>query len=296
MMSFLKNIIKKFLRLVGYKLGKIQPAKKDQNKPALKIRHVHDPAYSYTKKETYRQNLYEELAEIARGFFSDDIFHMNPELNLQNEIKSFFSLYRKRKYTDNTSGSGFHNAFWLFLFCKMFHPELIVESGVWKAHTTWLFEQACPQAAVVGFDRNLSRVEYQNLSADLFEYDWGDHQFNSPNPEKSLVFFDCHVNHAQRILEAKEKGFKHLLFDDNPPVHKIFSDIPGIPTASMLYHNQGLEEEEITWCWHDREVQRLIDPLQVQEAAKLIRIHKYFPDVGGPSRYGGYAFLTYVQI
>ena len=121
-------------------------------------------------------------------------------------------------------------------------------------------------------------------------------QFPKFNPENGLVFFDCHVNHAQRMLEAKAKGFKHILFDDNPPVHKIFSHVPGIPTAAMLHYEQGIDSKEISWIWNGKEISRDIDPDQANQAKELIKIHHILPDVGGPTRYGGFAFLTYIQI
>jgi len=61
-----------------------------------------------------------------------------------------------------------------------------------------------------------------------------------------LIFFDCYVNHAQWILEAKAKGFKQILFDDNPQVHKISSHVPSVPTAAMLYYDQGIDTKEIS--------------------------------------------------
>jgi hypothetical protein len=161
---------------------------------------------------------------------------------------------------------------------------------------TWLLEQACPDAKIFGFDRNLKNVEYKNLNATLIEMDWSTYQLPEFNPDKAFIFFDCHVNHAKRLLEAKEKGFKHIIFDDNPPIHKIFSHIPGIPTAAMLQANQGIDNPDISWVWNEKDISRNIDPVEAKKAKELIKIHHVFPDVGGPTRYGGFAFLTYIQI
>jgi hypothetical protein len=244
----------------------------------------------------YKMMLIDDLTQIAEGFFlSGEIFQIET-LPLKPIIEDFFKIYTDRKLTDNTHGSGFHNAFWIFLFSRILDPNLIVESGVWKAHTTWLLEQACPNSIIYGFDRSLKKVEYENLNATLIEMDWSTHQFPEFNPDKAFVFFDCHVNNAQRLLEAKEKGFKHILIDDNPPIHKIFSHIPGIPTAAMLHSGLGIDKPEISWVWNGKEVTRLIDIDEAMRAKELIKIHQVFPDVGGPTRYGGFAFLTYVQI
>jgi len=122
--------------------------------------------------------------------------------------------------------------------------------------------------------------------------------FNFPafDPESSMIFFDCHINHAQRLIEAKAKGFKHILFDDNPPIHKIFSHVPGIPTAAMLFENEGIDQMEISWVWNGQKITKPIDPEEARQAKQLIKQHYILPDVGGLTRYGGFAFLTYVQI
>ena len=296
-MKEITNLINKVLnRIFGIQIIKTKNLPKQKNEPKSKMKFVHDPVYSHMISPNLQEMLVEELTEYADQFFSLNYFPSPPKSEITTFISDFFELYTNRRLTDNTHGSGFHNAFWIYLFARVLDPELIVESGVWKAHTTWLLEQACPQATIYGFDRNLKHVEYNDLKAILIESDWGTFQFPQFNPEKSFVFFDCHVNNAQRILEAKEKGFKHILFDDNPPIHKIFSHIPGIPTAAMLESGLGIDQPEIKWIWNEKEVTRSIDMEQARKAKELIRIHQVLPDVGGPTRYGGFAFLTYVQI
>ena len=296
-MKKIKDLINKILnKLFGVQIIRTIHLPKKKAKPKSKMKFVHDPIYSYMTSPEYREMLIEELADYADQFFSLKYIPSPALSEIKTMIGDFFKVYTNRRLTDNTHGSGFHNSFWIYLFTRVLNPELIVESGVWKAHTTWLLEEACPGATIFGFDRNLKHVEYNNLKATLIESDWGTFQFPQFNPDKSFVFFDCHVNNAQRILEANEKGFKHLLFDDNPPVHKIFSHIPGIPTAAMLNSNLGIDQPEINWVWNEKEVTRSIDMEQARKAKELIKIHQLFPDVGGPTRYGGFAFLTYVQI
>jgi hypothetical protein len=296
-MKKITDLINKILnRIFGIQIIKTKNLPKKKPEPKSKMKFVHDPVYSHMTSSIYREMLIEELAGYADQFFSLDLFPSSMQADTKSLISDFFNMYTNRNLTDNTHGSGFHNAFWIYLFARILNPELIVESGVWKAHTTWLLEQACPEATIFGFDRNLKHVEYDNLKATLIESDWGSFKFPKFDPEKAFIFFDCHVNNALRILEARDKGFKHLLFDDNPPVHKIFSHIPGIPTAAMLDSGLGIDQPEIKWVWNDKEVTRSIDVEQAKKAKDLIKVHQVFPDVGGPTRYGGFAFLTYVQI
>ena len=291
--EFIRSILKNIFGIQITKVNKLPP-KKEVLK--VKMKSVHDPVYSYMINPVYKDMLIDELCQTADIFFARNYFSVDSNFNLDKMIHEFFVLYQGRGKTDNTHGSGFHNAFWMYLLARALNPSLIVESGVWKGHTTWLLSNACPKADLFGFDINLKKVEYNDLNAQLFEQDWKTYQFPHFNPENGLVFFDCHVNHAQRILEAKAKGFKHIIFDDNPPVHKIFGDIPGIPTAAMLYSGQGLESSNISWMWNGKEVSKTIDLDEANQAKELIKLHHIFPDVGGPTRYGGFDFLTYLQI
>ena len=297
MNTTLKEFIKSKLKnIMGIQISRVKKIPPKKEGPQVKMRSVHDPVYSYMINPVYRDMLIDELCQTADIFFAHNYFSVDSNFNLDKIIREFFVLYQGRGHTENTHGSGFHNAFWIYLLARALNPSLIVESGVWKGHTTWLLSNACPKADLFGFDIDLRNVEYSDLNAQLFEQDWKTYQFPEFNPENGLIFFDCHVNHAQRILEAKAKGFKHILFDDNPPVHKIFSHIPGIPTAAMLYSRQGLESSNISWMWNGKEISKTIDLDEANQAKELIKLHHTLPDVGGPTRYGGFAFLTYVQI
>jgi hypothetical protein len=293
----LKELIKSFLKnVLGIQLVRVRKIPPEKQKPALKMKYVHDPASSYMIDPIYQDMLLDELSLVAESFKQLNILPINIDTSTRTIIEDFFNIYTYRSKTDNTHGSGFHNAFWIYYITRLLDPMLIVESGVWKGHTSWLLHKACPNAALYGFDISLNKFEFPELRSSMFQQDWKTYTFPEMDPDRALVFFDCHVNHAQRILEAKEKGFKHLLFDDNPPIHKIFTHIPGIPTAAMLAEGQGIDSSSISWVWNNEKVTRPIDPEQAQRARELIKTHEILPDVGGLTRYGGFAFLTYVQI
>ena len=245
-----------------------------------------------------QDRLIDELVSIAGSIFTDFIGDIAAnEFDLRSEIERFMSLYCARKLKDNTGGSGFHNAFWLYLVARALIPNLIVESGVWKGHSSWLLRQACPNAAILGFDIDLSNLEHEGSDITFYEHDWSRHSFDAVDPDQSLLFFDCHVNHTQRIMEAHERGFKHMLFDDNAPAHKLYGyGKPPFPTANMLYTGGGLELDEISWCWYGENRIYQVNRTDALIARKLIKTHVVFPDVGGPTRYGGFSYLTYVQI
>ena len=286
------RLLNRVLAKFGYHLDSIKTG------TIFRSEHVHDPQYSYTTDPLLKNKLSEELSAIARPFLKSHFAGLIDPVSFSPEqITKFITLFADRPYYNNTGGSGFHNSFWIYLFSSAFQPDLIVECGVWKGHTSWLFNQAVPAAKILGFDINLRRLEFSHSSADFIENDWTEYQFSDIDPDHSLIFFDCHVNHAQRIIEAKERGFKHLLIDDNPPLHKIYSyGQPGFPTAQMLWDSQYPEEDPFSWVWKGKSLQAKFNINQAQEASKLIKRHLVFPDVGGPTRFGGFSFLTYVEI
>jgi len=297
MKTKLKNLIKSFLKKVlGIQIFRVKKQPLVKEKPQLKMIYVHDPSTSFMKDPVYQDELILELSGVADTFLVNDYFPAPTGFSSSDVIRDFFEIYKNREKTDNTQGSGFHNAFWLYFIARLQNPDLIVESGVWKGHSSWLLSQACPQADLYGFDINLKQLQYHDLNAQMFEQDWQTFKFPAFDKDRGLIFFDCHVNHAQRLIEAKAKGFKHILIDDNPPAHKIFSHIPGIPTAAMLEAEVGIESTEISWVWNGDEVTRPIDPEEARQAKDLIKVHQILPDVGGLTRYGGFAFLTYIQI
>lgn len=266
--------------------------------PAVGTVSVHDPRYSYMQDSSLRNLLIDELTGIAEDFLSINLKDFLPfHRDIKSEIEHFWQIYINRPFGHNQGGSGFHNAFWIYLVSRTIRPSLIVESGVWKGQTTWLFEQACPDANIHGFDINLGNLEYKTGKIKYHEQDWSEYHCGDIEANRSLIFFDCHINHAKRILEAYERGFRHLLFDDNPPLHKLYAyGLPGFPTVEMVVNCTFNNKQEVSWAWHGQRKQYRLDIMEISQARSLVEKHVVFPDVGGLTRYGGFSFLTYVQL
>ena len=57
----------------------------------------------------------------------------------------------------------------MVLIARYRNPRLIVESGVWKGQTSWLFRQACPKAEIHSFDIDLKTLEVKSDRVDYHE-------------------------------------------------------------------------------------------------------------------------------
>lgn len=133
-----------------------------------------------------------------------------------DELSEFASVYAARPIQDNPRGMKSPHLFALWFMAKRLSPELVVESGVLRGQSTWLLEQACPEAKLICIDPALEKRTYISDRAvyspkDFAEHDWAD------VPERSLAFFDDHQNAYLRIQQCAWFGFRHVIFEDNYP-------------------------------------------------------------------------------
>ena len=129
-------------------------------------------------------------------------------------LKEFAELYEKRPIKNNHGGGHSPHYFWLWWAIKTLKPTTVIESGVWYGQSTWLIEQTMKKPYIFCIDPEQDRIQYKSKHAQYHTNDFSTCSWNG-NIENALVFFDDHVNHHERIQQAKDFGFKHIIFDDN---------------------------------------------------------------------------------
>jgi hypothetical protein len=134
-------------------------------------------------------------------------------------LDEFEALYEHRPISDNQGGMGAPGAFALWFTLRSLRPKLVVESGVWKGQTTWLIEQAVPEADLLCIDPVLSRLEYRSRKAEYATRDFSRLGLSAEDTREGLAFFDDHQNQLERLLQAADMGFPHAVFDDNYPTY-----------------------------------------------------------------------------
>lgn len=262
------------------------------------IRLAHESDYdSYMVTPRYAAMLREELCEIAGSFLTAHHLLSPPRRGqVQALVDEFFEIYPQRPVLRNTYGSGFDNCFWLFLAARCLAPELIVESGVQRGQTTWVLRQACPQAALRCFDINLGRRVYTDPQASYVEADWSGLEFGAVDAQRSLCFFDDHVNQARRVREAHQCGFRHLIFDDTVPAHKIYADAePPLPTVHMLLDPRVQVGERIEWVCQGHRHSYVLSAGD-STARELIQHCAAFPDIAHVVGHGRSSHPAYVRL
>ncbi len=136
--------------------------------------------------------------------------------NIEEEIESFFKVYKKMPIKDNTYGMHSPHLFLMWHALRQINPTTIIESGVYKGLGTWWMRQACPNATIYSIDVDLSNVEYIDNKATYLHTDFKCHKWDEINDKaNALIFFDDHQNALERLKQMKWMGFSMAMFEDN---------------------------------------------------------------------------------
>lgn len=141
------------------------------------------------------------------------------EQDLKNELGMFREVYSRFPIKNNRGGNLSIGLFYIWFCAKHVSPNYIIENGVWKGATTWIFEEACPGTKIIALDPNLKKREYISEEVEYTDLDFSEHEWQIDR-DKALVFFDDHQNALIRLSQAAKFGFRYLLFDDNYPEYR----------------------------------------------------------------------------
>jgi len=167
---------------------------------------------------------------------------------LAASVPDFLSLYARRRVTDNAGGMRADHSFGLYTVVRALRPAVFIESGVFKAHSSWLVSATLPGTRIISIDPSAGACEAARASirlaggdpavtltcltgeafADFSEVDWDALlSANGSLPDvravraSTLVLMDDHMAGPRRLAEVALRGFSHVLFDDNygPTMH-----------------------------------------------------------------------------
>lgn len=145
-------------------------------------------------------------------------FTKNPpkwsEDEILKEVEVFKNLYEYRPIKKNTHGMKFQHMFATYFILKKLNPSYVIESGVLKGQSTWLIENTLPDCKILSIDINLSQREYISKKVKYSNIDFKNQDFSNI-PKDTLVFLDDHVNHYERLQQAKFFNIKYIILEDN---------------------------------------------------------------------------------
>ncbi|XP_015894599.1 uncharacterized protein LOC107428563 [Ziziphus jujuba] len=147
-------------------------------------------------------------------------------------LEEFVPIYETRPIKNNMYGMGFDHSFGLWFIARWLKPDLMIESGAFKGHSTWVLRQAMPETPIISItprhpekylkkgpayvDGNCTYFAGKDF-IDFGSIDWVKvmKKHGITDLSQVLIFFDDHQNELKRIRQALDAGFRHLVFEDN---------------------------------------------------------------------------------
>jgi len=258
--------------------------------PPLHFRSIHPSSgkEAYPISDDLREYVVNTITNIVDKTLAT--FFQNQECSTgwstSEAVDGFLRTYGDRPITKNAGGCQFSNALWLYVITRYLNPGLVVESGVWKGQSLYyLIAATDPSTRMYGYDIKLFDIPWAVDRIKLAEQDWSVNPPSVQDGETGLIHFDDHINQARRILEAKEQGFKYLLFDDNLPVYQIFKDRDEIvPTVDMLFDTSITRPLSMRWNINGRDSKAEYNPADFQQHREAVKSWVNLPELDIDSR------------
>ena len=143
------------------------------------------------------------------------------------QLEEFAGIYnnRPKSFGSNDGGGSFFHYYALFSIIRHLKEteqlKHIVESGAWNGIGTWFLRQAAgPDVQLIIVSPTLPGTYVDTgtdskyfAGKDFLDFNLIDWSFL--DPRKTLLFMDDHQSEYRRVNEAYERGFRHIMFDDN---------------------------------------------------------------------------------
>jgi hypothetical protein len=225
--------------------------------------------------------------------------------NLLEALREFAVVTRGQPF-QNSEGLRGVNAFALYWFIKKIKPTVVFEVGVWKGFSTWLIEQAAPDAEVYCFDpifflehyidpKRIGRT-YRSRRAHYSTQDFSCAGVKeiAARHARPLSFFDDHQNKLPRLLQSREAGIKELVFDDNtsePYTHRTLEQERRDPRSSALLEREVESYEIFPALW---EVDFVLGPQHIKERGLNFPQERLFRPIYDERRW--HSYVTHVRL
>ncbi|RRT71292.1 hypothetical protein BHM03_00041153 [Ensete ventricosum] len=135
--------------------------------------------------------------------------------DLLKGLEEFVPIYETRPIKNNMYGMGFDHSFGLWFMARWLKPDLMIESGAFKGHSTWVLRQAMPGTHIISLsprhpekylkkgpayvDENCTYFAGKDF-VDFGRVGWGSvmRKHGISDLSRVLVFFDDHQNQLKR--------------------------------------------------------------------------------------------------
>jgi len=145
-----------------------------------------------------------------------------------------------------------HINFWCLN--QLYHPEVYLESGVFIGSSMHAFADSPTLKETVAIDPNIHKLRVRHdRFADLKairDSDFSELTMDHSG-KKSVAYFDDHIDPASRILQAHEKGFRYVVFDDATGLEGLCQRLyPAVPTIPMIVNPDLYQiRDSLSWTY-----------------------------------------------
>jgi hypothetical protein len=220
-------------------------------------------------------------------------------------LREFAGVMRRRPF-QNSEGLRGVSAFALYWFVRKVRPTVVFEVGVWKGFSTWLIEQAAPEAEVFCFDPlfllehyiDPQRLgpKYRSPRAHYSAQDFscagvGEIAARHARP---LAFFDDHQNKLPRLLQCKEAGIREIVFDDNTAeqyTHRTLEQERRDPRARELLESEVESYEIFPALW---DVDFVLGAQHIKEEGLGLPVKRRFKEIYVERQW--HSYVTHVRL
>lgn len=212
-------------------------------------------------------------------------------------IEAFERSYARRPLRDNAGGTMRNSSTWLFAIAALVRPSTIVECGTFKGHSSWLMAEALPEARIITFDVMREDGRLRDRRVDYRLGDWSDARDLEPLPEDTLCVFDDHISHRLRLEQAKARGAKLALVDDDYDALTLYATgSPPVPTVAMLTDPELAAGTVCRWERPGKRYSYTVTDADLAARRDLIAWTEPMPDLTPINRYVAQAPMTLVGL
>lgn len=220
-------------------------------------------------------------------------------------LREFAGVMRRRPF-QNSEGLRGVSAFALYWFVRKVRPTVVFEVGVWKGFSTWLIEQAAPEAEVFCFDplfllehyidpKRLG-AKYRSPRAHYSAQDFSCAEVGeiAARHARPLAFFDDHQNKLPRLLQCREAGIREIVFDDNTAeqyTHRTLEQERRDPRALELLEREVESYEIFPALW---DVDFVLGPQHIKEEGLGFPVERQLKDIYAERQW--HSYVTHVRL
>jgi hypothetical protein len=230
------------------------------------------------------QFLFDALAEpIERWINTQQLFTLcsRPAL-VKPDIERFYHEYLGSPFRVQVGASRFNNLLWLYLLARMLRPTVIIDSGTYMGASAWALSLGSPDSPVHSFDPDLSRLKLKRPGIQYIQADWTTFDIKSCDVSRGLCYFDDHVDQVGRLIQAAERGFSFVIFDDDFPVTSFVSmahDGLALPKVEFALDDRLGDEEVISWFDRGQKRSWQVNRSYLDKGRSVIRATDRLPDI-----------------